>query len=879
MSSTHLIYVSKDKAEVFNDLDGSFLNKVDEGIIIPVGAEISIEGIAIQSLGVGSDIIEIPNKIQNYNYLTNRMVLNTMCYINHNYEFTCLLPLTVMTGVYTTITDDNYGYLNAANLLPAVADIPVNTRSKNLNSTVGGKKFYLGSYTRPNAQGVYNAFTPIAASPTDPIANSVPTKQIFSFCESNIEFGVDIGYDNPSNIANKITQDFHSAEISSQTSKLTFGGVVSQSLPNINSDAGVININSQLACSSYNSSTILTYGIPQMAKSLTGYTYYDGILGTMNPFYNYYGSRLGAVGVNGLGTTKANTFLTAATPLPVNPPHTNDIYCLDQPPLNAADPTKSEYFNYYVMVLNLEFETNNLNILKGFIDSQKVLEDDNLTAYTTKQLDSDLLNKKWYWNVDIGRYDDGQATNATYLLSPALPAGGTAMKHTAPAYAKFDEEVVSKAYISPALISQGCFIDDEMTITPTAGVKFTAKQYAKKLNLSVVAVNTGTLGNNEVCIGIVMQTKIMNAIVQKGQYTVVDLSFYNPANPQVILMNPTLNPSSSAAPPPATYNDIGKFINVGSPNMQMTFDATRGRFGFENFAWANMLNNENVILTEPNPAAGDEVITANKFGIVFPAIKFVNNGAQPKVAYTQYAQSGIGIRNISVIKGDGTYEEIDYNDANDIKNKWSGSLLERLGFEYNALLNKNGIPDALFSQRTYNSVIPRTNPRFFPYPLTTNLRFDTSLSIGLSQRWFATGSLPNFNLNLENSISNINISSETDTAYATNLPQKLVFPYWLVKSDIIEGVEFSSENGGKRENIMAVCNRAYISGDFAISFSTSYAFKATKEFVLTGIKTAILNPDLSPADIDPKTSIIYKVVKPIPYFQEQQEAAQAQQKK
>ena len=74
MSSTHLIYVSKDKAEVFNDLDGSFLNKVDEGIIIPVGAEISIEGIAIQSLGVGSDIIEIPNKIQNYNYLTNRMV-------------------------------------------------------------------------------------------------------------------------------------------------------------------------------------------------------------------------------------------------------------------------------------------------------------------------------------------------------------------------------------------------------------------------------------------------------------------------------------------------------------------------------------------------------------------------------------------------------------------------------------------------------------------------------------------------------------------------------------------------------------------------------------------------------------------------------------
>jgi hypothetical protein len=218
------------------------------------------------------------------------------------------------------------------------------------------------------------------------------------------------------------------------------------------------------------------------------------------------------------------------------------------------------------------------------------------------------------------------------------------MKDTAPSYAKFDEEVLSKAYISTALVSQGCFIDGEMTITPLAGVSYTAKQYAKKLNLSVVAVNTGTLGNNEVCIGIVMRPKIMNAIVQKGQYAVVDLSFYNPVNPCVILMNPTLNPSSYAAPPPATYNDIAQYINVGSPNMQMTFDATRGRFGFENFAWANMLNNDGVILTEPNPAAGDEIITANKYGVVNPAAQFVNNsGAQPKAAYTQFAQSGLGI--------------------------------------------------------------------------------------------------------------------------------------------------------------------------------------------------------------------------------------------
>ena len=104
------------------------------------------------------------------------------------------------------------------------------------------------------------------------------------------------------------------------------------------------------------------------------------------------------------------------------------------------------------------------------------------------------------------------------------------------------------------------------------------------------------------------------------------------------------------------------------------------------------------------------------------------------------------------------------------------------------------------------------------------------------------------------------------------LPKKLENPFWLIKSDIIDGIDFNSENGGKNQNVVAVCNRAYLAGDFAFSFSTSYAFKATKEFVITGIKTQILNPDLTPADINNATTIVYKVVSPIPFFTAQAEA-------
>jgi hypothetical protein len=75
-------------------------------------------------------------------------------------------------------------------------------------------------------------------------------------------------------------------------------------------------------------------------------------------------------------------------------------------------------------------------------------------------------------------------------------------------------------------------------------------------------------------------------------------------------------------------------------------------------------------------------------------------------------------------------------------------------------------------------------------------------------------------------------------------------------------------NSGDKQSIVAVCNRAYISGNFSYSFQNSYSFVATKDFVISGIKTAVLNPNLTPATIDDKTTIIYQVQSPIPLFQE-----------
>jgi len=95
--NTILINCSKDKAVVSDD-NGRFLNRVANGIKIEVGDEISVEQIAINSIGVGSDIIEIPNQQLNYKYATNQFSLKTAFYIHQNYKFTCNMPLGLKDG-------------------------------------------------------------------------------------------------------------------------------------------------------------------------------------------------------------------------------------------------------------------------------------------------------------------------------------------------------------------------------------------------------------------------------------------------------------------------------------------------------------------------------------------------------------------------------------------------------------------------------------------------------------------------------------------------------------------------------------------------------------------------------------------------------------
>ena len=330
-------------------------------------------------------------------------------------------------------------------------------------------------------------------------------------------------------------------------------------------------------------------------------------------------------------------------------------------------------------------------------------------------------------------------------------------------------------------------------------------------------------------------------------------------------------------------NPTADYVNttqIGTPNPSLQFDPARGRFNFQNLHWDRFEGNKrgssaDPANTEENPSADVIVNSLNK------EIEFFDSLVALQKAETitlVAANSGIGLIDVGLAtKNAGVYEYLTDIKPTEKGQFWSESLLSRLGFDYKALFNPYGLPDSWYLTRTYETFTNSKLVQYFPYPLTTNSVLDSTLAFAYDQTNTPTP-YPMYNLSSQQGRWNVNASTSTSQIFATSLPQKLVFPFWLIYSDIIGGITFHSSKNGAESNIIAICNRSYVSGDFSYSFATDYVFTATKDFVITGITTQILNPDLTPANIDERTTIVYKVTKPLKMFQEAPPSNKEQEK-
>ena len=465
------------------------------------------------------------------------------------------------------------------------------------------------------------------------------------------------------------------------------------------------------------------------------------------------------------------------------------------------DGTNTSYQNGFVVASNLPYDEATIKKVVEFIHSQKEFTGLTGTTESIRTTDKSLYR----WDLLFGRCDPlGRKNDGTGLQSPYRTIADTCetfFNHFGQAF--YDETKFNSQYIN----------DPNLTLKPNQiinfnGVDFTAKNLAKSLDVMITCVDTGVNGNNELNIGFILNLNALpNELYLAGNNILVDFAPTREEANCVMVVNPNIRNGGNST----NIDDYTKVISIGAPDMNMVFDETRGRFAINNMSWANYIgsgDSETAVAT-----ADQEVITANARNVIDPFLFSYRSPANTDIgnAYTKYAQSGLGIHSISVKSPSGTTILIDKNSSADIKSKYQNSLLDRLGFDYDQIIDTFGLPSVIFDNRTYQNSVIREVPNYFPFPFTTNAEFDTALNQSLSVN---NNGLPLFDLQLSRNITNVNIASSTAKAFANNPPKKLAFPYWLVKTDIIDGINYTAD--GRPQNILGVCNRSYTSGDLSL---------------------------------------------------------------
>lgn len=868
--NTQLIYTNKESAVVKNDINGDWINETPS-IIVKAGDYVSVEAIAVSTDGTGADIIEIPRQIKDYDYATNQMALEFMVYIHQNYQYTCMMPLTISGtdgDIFTTQTDLNYGDFKAD-----VFNIIHNKfyRAKNGIPTDwnAGSRMYIGTFGDENNLDIYDPMK--STTFEDPLLST--GNKVFSFMTTTIPVEVDYGYNTPQNIASKITFDLQSAMKTPNRSN--YDTLIENEVePNKAFQVGPpppLDVKLQTTATNSQGAVITINGLPNQyfGKTASGsnpywYATYSNWLAVAFPFYWYYGSRLQARSPN--GTAKANNWAIANLAGNITQA---DILNLAQLRNNGVDTTIQ---TGDVIPTNIPFTPENMEKVSKLIYHMKRYEGatTHLLSKTQEQMIED--KNEFYTYLPLGKYDDGQNTPWTSnskLESKVLSLADTC----SPDYFKVKTFYQGESYVLDDAVGEPNYPASLGLIGVfykflNFGDKNTL-QICQEYDINVRAVQGLVGGALEFTIGLVMEAKTLSGnLIRAGNFCLVDLTFTRPEASASMILCPDIYDGQSGNIP----EDLVKAMNVGAPNIELSFNNDRSRFSWRSMYWANYIQNPTTG-TDANPAAGQEVFTSNK-NIPTGGDYYTPVTAElANVIFDKYAQSGLGFYKLYVKTADNIFVAIDEDDQNDISSKYEGSLLHRIGFEYEDIINTWGLPNVFYQERMMKNQLKHKYPQYFPYPLTCNVHIDTGINISLSQ---TNQNLPMFDLSTQRNTIDLNISASTAEILSRNKPTKLATPFWLIEADILPALKYYVE--GNPRNIMAVCNRAYGSGDFVFSFSTDYKFIATKDFVITQIKQNVLTGDLLPADIEDNTTIIYKIESPIlPNFVSAQQAMEEEE--
>jgi len=946
---TTIIECAKIQAETATK--NRWTNSIKDGKVIHKGDFISVEGIAINSIGVGGDIIEIPESIEpplsiiptnrpgiidlkSDTYEPNEFQFNFSIYLHHNLEDTCRLPFatqyyngnnigTIIDNTQADAQDPNVANseFGCAKGDPASRfnqkPQDIKPRPANNQACFGTRFYWVDMITEQSGTNNELSLYPAYLIPT-PSQYTTPPQATFAGYKwrkmtTDMRVKVDKGYDSPENIATTINNQLNQTWVETAENG-TFGYTTE------NNQNSPPNPGNQLSTTK---GSIISIPVNGGGVKPLGNYWYSGTF-YKNPeyicaMYNLLSPQAPKTISRGL----ANASLVSSP---------GDILSVGNMTNNGANPPIADIPEGEILITNLEFLPANLTMIKklfyaqdGIIDGMRInKEDPSNPNITSANANWDYISKHpemFYRYTMVGKADD---SGAGLVLSNLINNGG-------PYSPMVDGNQEATSYLSYFI----SYTDDrwdnstlpqiptgaQNTITAfekvetfiNGGQEMKCREMVKAYDINVVAIqvkSTDGYYDQNPLIGIPLRalpaTRVCPAI-HYGDYCLCSSSFTRPGNEAIKPIGWKTN-LVSGIPANPTLEYFESQIQVGAPNPTFQFNESLGRFQFSNLHFPFYTGSADS--ASGVASALEAIIRMNSKGQ-----RFFNTSAQISMLY---ARSGLGMESFSLKTKTGRWDRIEpYEsyaflvdngvDDDDViitnpADYWSKNLMFRLGWNYDDLFPKYGLPGTIFTTNTYGKYpeLVLYNPvQEFPNapttldiiaslynqscrPFTTNPYFSSALSTTYSvnnanqpmvdlhyQRGagYETTAGPVANM-VPNTpapvlIKSINTTAVSSQLSASRLPRKLEYPYWLVYSDIIGNVKFLGVKG-QPNNVMAVANRAYTSGDFAFNFATDYVFQATTDFVITQITTEIYNPDYTKSAVDDGTIILYKIQHPLP---------------
>ena len=329
---------------------------------------------------------------------------------------------------------------------------------------------------------------------------------------------------------------------------------------------------------------------------------------------------------------------------------------------------------------------------------------------------------------------------------------------------------------------------------------------------------------------------------------------------------------------PEHVDEFINFVNIGADNPTIEFDDTQSRCTLSNLHTARKLGVNEVIFESSDE---DTVIGYN----IGQVVAKINDANFPGGRFNETDQTAdpnvFNPRNYSISDAlSGVYLDAVYlqgdnplitggDDENAIlanSTNFRASLLYKLGFRYKDLFTDFGTLQARHNQdyeydysleNRYKSVKPLTTNSYLNISDATSLSTQDgtydSTSTGHSQPDYQLGYVGFQQVNLDGSTSSQIIAS--------NLPTRLDTSFYLIYSNICNS-DYNQEDN--KLSCVGVVPRNYSAGDFLVSFGDNSFGQIINNSSrqLTNIRTEIRLSTGELAPLNPKSSILYRIVKP-----------------